>query len=115
MPGCVDRHPSRAAQYRSAMLRHVVLFRWAPEVTEAQEQAVVDGLAGLRAAIPEIAEYRYGPDLGLAEGNHDFAIVTDFASRDDYGIYRDHPAHRQFIAERIRPLLGERVAVQFDH
>lgn len=96
------------------MVRHVVLFRWAPEATELQKRAVFDGLLGLRDAIPEIAEYRFGPDIGLAEGNHDFAIVADFANREDYLVYRDHPSHQEFIAERIRPLLGERVAVQFD-
>jgi hypothetical protein len=35
--------------------------------------------------IAEIKEYVYGPDLGLdPERNHDFVVVADFDSAEDY-------------------------------
>jgi len=95
------------------MLRHVVLFTWKDEASEAQKQAVRDGLDALPAAIPEIANYTHGDDAGLAEGNFDFAVVGDFDSRDDYVVYAGHEAHLQLIAEKIRPILDTRVAVQY--
>ena len=63
--------------------------------------------------IPEIRDYRFGPDLGINEGNHQYAVVADFDSVDDYLVYRDHPAHLTVIAEAIRPILAARAAVQF--
>ncbi|MEY2456505.1 MAG: hypothetical protein QOK06_1599, partial [Acidimicrobiaceae bacterium] len=61
----------------SAGLRHVVLFRWKEGTTVEQIAAIEDGLAGLPAAIPELVDYRFGSDAGLADGNWDFAVVAD--------------------------------------
>lgn len=96
------------------MVRHVVLFRWVDAATDEQRQAVVDGLAELREVIPEILDYRYGPDLRVNEGNADFGVVADFASVADYETYRDHPAHQGFIARCIAPIRQERWAVQLE-
>lgn len=95
------------------MIRHVVLFTWKPGTTAEQIAAVEAGLHRLRAAIPEIQDYRFGADVGINEGNHDFAVAADFASVDDYLVYRDHPVHQRLIAELIRPLLAGRAAVQY--
>ncbi len=92
--------------------RHVVMFRWNDAADDAGRQAVADALAGLPAQIPELLDYRFGPDAGLAEGNWDFAVVADFADQSGYEVYRDHPAHHAVIADRIRPLVAERAAVQ---
>jgi hypothetical protein len=96
----------------SAGLRHVVLFRWNEGTTAEHIAAIEDGLAGLPAAIPELVAYRFGSDAGLADGNWDFAVVADLVSVEDYITYRDHPVHQAVIAERIRPHIAERAAVQ---
>jgi hypothetical protein len=96
------------------MFRHVVVFRFEPGTTEAQVRAIADGLAGLPAAIGELRDYRFGTDAGINEGNFEFAVVADFDDREGYLVYRDHPAHRQVIDERIAPVLLERAAVQFE-
>jgi hypothetical protein len=97
------------------MVRHVVLLRWRPDATPVQLQAVLDGLAELPAAIPEIVTYRYGPDLAINGGNADFGIVADFDSVSDYETYRDHPAHQAFIQHVLAPIRDDRWAVQFEH
>ncbi|GGK81152.1 hypothetical protein Sme01_44340 [Sphaerisporangium melleum] len=94
------------------MFRHVVLFTWVAGTTEEQKAEVEAGLKELPAAIPEIRAYHVGGDAGLDPGNYEFAIVADFDSVEDYLVYRDHPVHRAFIAEVIRPILANRVAVQ---
>lgn len=97
------------------MIRHVVLLRWTAESTADQHQAVLDELTTLPAAIPEIARYRLGEDLGLAEGNASLSVIADFASVADYEGYRDHPEHQRVIAERIKPILAGRAAVQYEY
>jgi hypothetical protein len=96
------------------MIRHTVMFRWAPDTTPADLAAITEGLGGLPAAIPEIRDYRFGHDIGINRGNFDFVVVADFADADDYLAYRDHPLHQALLAERIAPHVAERVAVQFD-
>jgi len=96
------------------MLRHVVLFRWKVGTTPGQVEAVRAGAAALPAKIPELRRYTVGPDAGLVEGNWDFAVVADLDDAEAYRRYADHPAHQAFIAERIRPILAARAAVQFE-
>lgn len=92
--------------------RHVVMFRWNDAADDAGRRAVSDALALLPAQIPEILRYRFGPDVGLADGNWDFAVVADFADQAGYEVYRDHPVHQAVITDRIRPLVAQRAAVQ---
>jgi len=96
------------------VLRHVVLLRWKPGTSAGQKRAVRDGLAALPAAIPQIRSYRFGDDVAISEGNFEFAIVADFDSRSDFQTYAAHAAHQKLIAERIRPILQERAAVQYE-
>jgi stress responsive alpha/beta barrel protein len=94
--------------------RHVVLFVWSSAATEEQKATVAERLRELPGVIPELQRYEIGADAGINEGNFDFAVVADFADRDAYVVYRDHPYHRQIIAETIKPIVAERAAVQYD-
>ncbi len=93
-------------------VRHVVTFTFRDDVTPEQIAAMTEGLAGLPGQIPEILDYRVGPDLGISDGNHHYAVVADFDSVNAYLAYRDHPAHLAVIVELIRPIVVSRVAVQ---
>ncbi|WP_067482169.1 Dabb family protein [Actinomadura hibisca] len=94
--------------------RHVVMFEWAEGTTTSQQEEVRTRLAALPAVIPEIRDYSLGHDAGVNEGNFDFVVVGDFADRDAYLAYRDHPAHREVITEVITPIVARRAALQYD-
>ncbi|GAA1544751.1 Dabb family protein [Actinomadura kijaniata] len=94
--------------------RHVVMFRWAEGTTTSQQEEARVRLAELPGVIPEIRGYSLGHDAGVNEGNYDFVVVGDFADRDDYLAYRDHPAHRAVIDEYIKPIMDQRAAVQYE-
>jgi Stress responsive A/B Barrel Domain len=96
------------------MIRHVAMFRWTAEATEEQKQRVVAELRRLPTLLPTLRAYHFGPDLGLAEGNFEFAVVADFDDLEGYQAYRDHPEHRKILAEFIRPIAGQRAAVQYE-
>jgi hypothetical protein len=97
------------------MFRHVVLLKWTDSATPEQRRAVVDGLETLPSAIPEIRSYRVGVDAGLMpDATSDLVVVADFDDIGGYLVYRDHPVHQAVIAERIRPILASRTAVQHD-
>ena len=95
------------------MLRHVVLFRWKPDTTDAQVSGVEAALHALPDRIPCIQSYRYGRDLAIQDGNADFALVADFIDHDGLATYANHPEHQAVLREQIRPIMQSREAVQY--
>ena len=95
------------------MLRHVVCLTWSDDATPEAVAAVHAALAELPGAIDDIRGYRFGSDAGLGPANADFAVVADFDDADGWRRYMEHPAHQAVLADRIRPILKSRVAVQF--
>ena len=90
------------------------MFRWTPEATPEQKQRVAAELRRLPALLPVLRAYRMGADLGINEGNFEWAAVADFDDLEGYLTYRDNPEHRAIIAEFIRPIIGERAAIQYE-
>ena len=95
-------------------LRHVVMFRFAEGTTDDQVQALADGLDRMPAAVGTTVDYRHGRDAGISETSYDYVVVGDFASVDDYLVYRDHPDHQALIRDLVRPIVAERASVQFE-
>jgi len=93
--------------------RHVVLFRWREGTTEEQTRTLEDRLNELPGVIPELQAYAVGSDAGINPANADFAVVADFADREAFLVYRDHPTHRKVIDECVTPIVAERHAVQY--
>ena len=96
------------------MIQHVVMLRWREGVDAAHAAATADALRRLPALIPQIVDYRCGPDVGISGGNFDFAVSARFASVADFVAYRDHPEHQAVVQSLIGPFIAERTAVQFD-
>lgn len=95
------------------MIRHVVMFRWKDGVDDAHVEATRRALSALPGLIPQIVTYSYGADLGTAPNTLDFAVTAQFASIEDYVVYRDHPDHQAFVATFVAPFVDDRFAVQF--
>jgi hypothetical protein len=75
------------------MFRHVVMFRYAEGTTAEQRAAVL---------------------AGLVDGNFDLAVVAEFDDAAGYRAYAVNADHQALIAERIKPVVAQRSAVQFD-
>lgn len=99
------------------MLRHVALFRWKPEATAEDVSKVEAAMHQLPAKIPCIQSYRFGRDLGVQEGNADFALVADFNDEEGLLSYANHPDHQAVIQNLVRLILAHREAIQYviDH
>jgi len=81
------------------LLRHVVLFKFKPEVTADEVQEVVTAFSSLKGKIDLIEDFEWGTDVSVenlsAGFTHCFfASFRDSASRD---AYLPHPAHREFV------------------
>ncbi len=95
------------------MFRHVVMFKWNDDVTDADIDAASAGLSGLVGVIPEIKGYRHGRDAGISDGNFDYVVVGDFDDAEGYETYRDHPAHVKVVKELFAGKVADRSAVQY--
>ena len=96
------------------MLRHIVLLTWIDGTTADDVARVTATLDTLPGQIDTIRAYTHGPDLGLAAGRWDYAIVGDFDGVEGWRVYDTHPAHEQSRAEVIVPLIAQRASVQFE-
>lgn len=89
-------------------------MRWNGDASSEQKAAAIAGIEGLTDSIPEIRSLAVGPDAGLRDDNFDLAAVVDFEDRAAYEVYSSHPGHLDMLAELVRPILAERVAVQYE-
>jgi hypothetical protein len=94
------------------MIRHIVLLTLRDDAGPAAVTDIREALEALPAQIPAIRSYDVAADAGLAGGNADLAVIAVFDDQDGWAEYRDHPAHRRVIEERILPVLAERRAIQ---
>jgi len=80
------------------MLKHVVLFKFKSDISEADIDQLVDGLAALPDQIPEIREFVFGRDIIGSERSYDFALVSMFDDLAAMQSYQVHAEHQKVIA-----------------
>lgn len=92
-------------------LRHVVMFKFKPEVSQEQIEKISNDFHALKEKIPQIIEFEGGADIHFKEKDllftHCFIVtVKDEKDLDAYGV---HPDHQAFSESAL--LLLEEVAV----
>lgn len=105
---------SDEAKAEPAVLRHVVFFKFKPEVDAAKLKELVDAFRALPSKIDAIKSFEYGTDVGvegLSKGfTHCFFLTfVDEKGRD---AYLPHPAHKAFV-EVVKPLLDDVCVVDY--
>ena len=94
------------------MIRHTVVFRFAGGTPAERVQAIREALMSLPDRVPEVRSFSCGGDLGLRDGNADFAVVAEFDDEDGWRAYQEHPEHQRIIRELIAPVTEQRLAAQ---
>jgi hypothetical protein len=87
------------AKDANKVLRHIVMYKFKPEISAAQVQEVVDTFAALPKKIDQIVDFEHGTNVspeGKSEGfTHCFVVsFRDEAGRD---VYLKHPAHLEYV------------------
>jgi hypothetical protein len=96
------------------MIRHVVMFTWDDKMTDEMEKQLVTELTGLAPKLAGLRSYHCGPDVGLIQGNFDFAVVADFDDADAYLAYRSNAEHQEIISRLSGPHAKSRASVQYE-
>ena len=84
---------------RARVLRHVVLFKYKPEVTPAQLDEINLAFQNLKNEIPTVQDFERGVNNSPEGLNKDFThgYLLTFASESDRDVYLKHPAHQEFV------------------
>lgn len=88
------------AEPSGKLLRHIVLYKFKPELRPEQVQEVVDAFAALPSKMDLIARLEYGTNVseeGKSEGLTHCFVVT-FRSKADLDAYLVHPAHQAYVS-----------------
>ncbi|CAD6884038.1 unnamed protein product [Tilletia controversa] len=98
---------------------HVVLVKVKPEVASSKLDefiAHVDSLKSLDVVKEKCTAVGHGPPViaDRAQG-FDYGLYTHFNSRADYEVYRDDPAHRDFVRTILAPNTDSVLAYDFDN
>lgn len=84
---------------KSRVLRHVVLFKYKPDITPAQLDEINRAFQNLKNEIPQVMDFERGTNNspeGLDKGFTHGYLIT-FASEEDRAAYLPHPAHKKFV------------------
>ena len=96
------------------MFNHVGHLTLSPEATDAQIEAILDGLLGLPGQVDGLVEGQAVRDAGLTDGNATLRFHMRFESEDAWRAYGQHPAHLGVVKELIVPALASKAFVQYD-
>ena len=90
--------PSR--QEGRIMIRHVVMLKFKPEVSQEQQVELAKMSVGALGQIPGVKNIIAGQALDI-EGKPAFdgALFVDFADEDSFKAYLEHPMHRAAEAQ----------------
>ncbi len=95
------------------MLTHIVIWKYKPEVGEAERREHVARLRALDGRIPEIESFAVGTDvLGLPRSYHT-GLVATFRDRAGLAAYDAHPEH-QAVVQRGRAISEHVASVDFE-
>jgi hypothetical protein len=88
-----------AAAKGGTVLKHVVMYKFKPEISAAQVQEVVDTFAGLPSKIDTIIGFETGTNVSEEGKSEGFTHVFVVTFRDKAGLktYLDHPAHAEYV------------------
>ena len=95
------------------MLKHVVLFKFKPETSEAQIEQLAAGLGALPGTIDEIREFVFGRDVIRSERSYDVGLVSLFDDRAALDRDQVHPEHQKVVAI-VKQICGAVVALDFE-
>ncbi|MGE0100749.1 MAG: Dabb family protein [Blastocatellales bacterium] len=95
------------------MIRHIVLFKYHDETSQADRDAFLGMLRELPSKIDEICDFEAGHDLIHAARSFDTALVASYDDLDALDRYAKHE-HHQPVVNRAKEICRQVVAVDYE-
>jgi quinol monooxygenase YgiN len=94
------------------MIRHIVLFKFKPDVPTTERHAFIAQLNQLPKLISEIKEFEVGEDITCAARSYDLALISVYADEQALERYAQHPDHLP-VVEHSKKICESVVAVDY--
>lgn len=75
------------------MIRHVVLFKFKPEVDQATRESFIAQLRRLKENVDFVRSVSVGVNFATAPRACDVALIVELEDRAALAAYNDHPKH----------------------
>jgi hypothetical protein len=85
------------------MIKHVVFFKFKPDISAAEREAGISGLRGLPDKIDFIRTFELGEDVLRLPRSWDLVLVATYDDLDALQAYATHPDHVP-VAELLKVL-----------
>lgn len=95
------------------MIKHIVFFKFRPEVAEADIVDLGQSLNALPEQISEVLSFSCGRDVIRSERSYDMALVANFADLAALNRYQVHPDHQAVVA-KVKRLAASVAAVDYE-
>lgn len=100
---------------KEKLLRHVVIFKFKDEVSEADVNKLNESFNALATAIPVVKDFEWGINDSPEDFHQDFThcYLLTFASEEDRdNVYTPHPKHQAFV-KSLGPYLEKVFVVDY--
>jgi len=94
------------------MIRHVLMVKFKPTVTEERIAAVIDGWKDFPTRYRGLQAVTYGRDLGLRDGNMSIAAMFDFEDEGSFVAF-DTDDHHNRLRQQAAPFIERAERCQF--
>ena len=96
------------------MLRHVVAFKFKPDVSAQQMQQATKDFLALKGKVPQIIAIEGGPDVAYQKktGKFTHCFIVTVKDERQLAAYGIHPDHKAF-SKSVDPLLAEVMVVDY--
>lgn len=94
------------------MIKHIVLWRMKPEVTEEQVAEMKAQLEGLKGKVDALIDIEIGIDFQRKDASSDVSLYSVFNDEAGLQAYATHPEHLK-VVEFVKPLIAERRVVDY--
>ena len=95
------------------MLKHIVMWKFKPEVSEADKLEMKRQLESLKGVVPTLIDIEIGMDVLQGDASKDMVLYSEFKDMDDLKAYATHPEHVK-VVEFVKPLVCERHVVDYE-
>lgn len=95
-------------------IRHIVMFRFKPEATEAEREDFLALVRALPSQISEILDFESGRDVLHLPRSFDFAFIASYVDLAALDRYTKHEAHQPVIA-RSRQICEQVASVDYEY
>lgn len=96
------------------MVEHIVLFKFRPEVTQAQKDEIAKRLVALKNEIPGILDIQAGHNFSDRSQGFELGLTVRFESKEALAFYGPHPKHQEVVTRMQELGLDNLLAMDFE-